>query len=223
MSPRAPRPAKVRPPAPEAIDAAWRLFLAVPLSDEAKARVAAQIAALRGEGWPVRWVQPESAHLTLAFLGATAAERAELLRLALPAVVARHAKFELRTAALGVFPSFRRPRVLWLGLHGPVHRLTALQGDVANALRDLDFPSAEEPYHPHITLGRVRNGDGERVRLRDLPGAVKARFVDAASGAAIAPPVEPIPVREVHLMRSHLGKGLPRYEAIAAFPLGDTA
>ena len=29
MSPRKPRPPKVRPPAPDAIDAPWRLFLAI--------------------------------------------------------------------------------------------------------------------------------------------------------------------------------------------------
>jgi 2'-5' RNA ligase len=220
MSPRTPRPAKIRPPAPEALDAPWRLFLAVPLPEEARAVIAEQIADLSGAGWPVRWVQPENAHLTLHFLGEVDRERAELVRLALPGVVAAHQPFDLRTAALGVFPNFRRPRVLWLGLHGPVHRLETLQRDLGKTLHGLDFAGTDEPYHPHITLGRVRNSDGERVRLRDLPEAVKRRFVDAASGAAIAPESRQVPVREVLLMRSHLGSGPPRYEEVASFPLG---
>ena len=207
MAPRASRQPKVRPPAPDSLEATWRLFLAVPLADDVKALVAAQIASLEREGWPVRWVQPETPHLTLQFLGETAPERAELLRLALPAVVARHAAFDLRTAALGVFPSFRRPRVLWLGLHGPVHRLESLHGGRGEDAARARFSGRDEPYHPHITLGRVRNGDGERVRLRDLPEAVKGRFVNAASGAAVAPPSRPVPVREVLLMRSFLGQG----------------
>ncbi len=168
----------------------------------------------------MRWVQPETAHLTLHFLGETARERAELVRLALPEVVAAHKPFDLRTAALGVFPHFRRPRVLWLGLHGPAHRLDALQGDIGRALQELGFAVADESYHPHITLGRVRNDDGERVRLRQLPDAVKARFVDRATGAAIAPPALMVPVRDVQLMRSHLGKDGARHEPIASFPLG---
>jgi 2'-5' RNA ligase len=220
MSPRRPRHVKDRPPAPDAVDTPWRLFLAVPLAAEAEALVAEQIAALAEEGWPVRWVRPETAHLTLHFLGETAPERAELLRLALPDVVARHAPFDLRTAGLGVFPNFRRPRVLWLGLHGPTHRLETLQREIGATLRELGFDAGDEPYRPHITLGRVRNDDGERVRLRDLPDAVKGRFVDAASGAAVAPPSRAVPVREVLLMRSHLGKEGARHEAIAAFPLG---
>ncbi len=122
MPPRNPRSPKVRPPAPDAIEARWRLFLAVCLPQDVKSLVAEEIAKLAAEGWPVRWVQPEAAHLTLHFLGETERERAELVRLALPDVAAAHVPFDLRTAALGVFPNFRRPRVLWMGLYGPVHR-----------------------------------------------------------------------------------------------------
>src|SRR5918995_1979526 len=206
MPPRKPRSPKVRPPAHDAIDAPWRLFLAVCLAQDVQRLVAEEIAELTAEGWPVRWVQPGTSHLTLHFLGETERERAELVRLALPDVVAAHAPFALRTAALGVFPNFRRPRVFWLGLHGPVHRLQTLQKDVGGALQGLGFTVGDEPYHPHITLGRVRNDDGERVRLRDLPDAVKDRFVDRASGAAGAPPSAAVPVREVLLVRSYLEK-----------------
>ena len=220
MPSRKPRPPKVRPPAPDAIDAPWRLFLAVCLTQDVERLVGEEIATLAAEGWPVRWVQPETSHLTLHFLGETEREQAELVRLALPGVVAAHTSFSLRTAGLGVFPNFRRPRVLWLGLHGPVHRLQTLQLDVGRALHGLGFAVGDEPYHPHITLGRVRNDDGERVRLRDLPSAVKDRFVNRDSGAAVSPPSLPIPVRDVVLMRSHLGKGGVRHEPIATFPLG---
>jgi RNA 2',3'-cyclic 3'-phosphodiesterase len=212
----------VRPPASNVVEDPWRLFLAAPLSRDVQELVGEQIAALEKEGWPVRWIQPDMAHLTLHFLGETEPERAELVRLALPGVVAAHERFDLRTAAFGVFPGFRRPRVLWLGLHGPVHRLESLQQDLGHALADLNFPSTNDPYHPHITLGRVRTNDGEQVRLRDLPQAVKARFVDAATGAAVAPSSHTVPVREVLLMRSHLGREGARYETVASFPLSGT-
>jgi hypothetical protein len=69
MSPRKPRTPKVRPPSPDAIDTAWRLFLAVPVGQEVQHLVAHEIATLGEEGWPVRWAQPETSHLTLHFLG----------------------------------------------------------------------------------------------------------------------------------------------------------
>jgi 2'-5' RNA ligase len=220
MPQSASRPAKVRPPSIDAVDAPWRLFLAVPLPAAAQDLVSHVTSELEQEGWPVRWTSAESAHLTLHFLGETDPERAELLRLALPEVVAAHQPFALRTATFGVFPNFRRPRVLWLGLHGPVHRLETLQHDLGTALQALDFPVENAPYHSHITLGRVRNRDGEQVRLRDLPDLVKGRFVDAASGAARGPAPQEVPVHNVHLMRSHLGREGARYETVSVFPLG---
>jgi 2'-5' RNA ligase len=220
MSPRTPRPPKVRPPAPDALDATWRLFLAVPLSAEVQDLLARQIAELSALDWPVRWVQPEMAHLTVRFLGETDREHAELLRLALPGVMNAEPAFDLRTATLGVFPNFRHPRVLWLGLHGPTHRLERLVAQVDAAVADLGFEARDEVYHPHITLGRVRNQPSPTVRLRDLPDAVKSRFVNTQTGAAVGPPPLPVPVREVQLIRSHLGKGGARYEVVASFPLG---
>jgi 2'-5' RNA ligase len=219
MPQRAAQPAKNRPPAETAVDAPWRLFLAVPVPGDVQQLVAHEIADLAQLDWPVRWTSADTAHLTLHFLGETLPERAELLRLALPEVVAAHRSFTLRTAAFGVFPNFRRPRVLWLGLHGPVHRLESLQRTIGDSLRSLEFPLADEPYHPHITLGRVRNRDSERVRLRDLPALVKERFVDPESGAARGPAPVDVPVREVRLMRSHLGREGARYETVSVFPL----
>ncbi|MFN8590726.1 MAG: RNA 2',3'-cyclic phosphodiesterase [Thermomicrobiales bacterium] len=204
------------------MDAPWRLFLAAPLTAEVKTLIGNEIASLEKEGWPVRWTQPEAAHLTLHFLGETPPERAELLRLALPSVVTAHEAFDLRTAAFGVFPHFRAPRVLWLGLHGPVHRLQSLQNDLGQTLAEFDFPVEPGPYHPHITLGRVRRAEDIRQGGRGLADAIKRRFVNSATGAAVAPPSLAVPVREVLLMRSHLGRDGSRYEEIAAFPLRQT-
>jgi 2'-5' RNA ligase len=208
-----------RPSAPDAVDARWRLFLAVPLPEPVREVVAATIADLARDEWPVRWVDPAGAHLTLHFLGEVAPERAELLRLGLPPVVARHAAFTLRAANLGVFPNLRRPRVIWLGLYGPAHRLESLQRDLGAALRDLDFSVGDEPFRPHITLGRVRNTGTPQMPLRDLPDAIRRRIFDDARNEFIAPPSEPLPVRDVHLVRSHLGREGARYETIARFPL----
>jgi len=220
MSPRTPRPPKIRPPDPDALDATWRLFLAVPLQADVQALLANQISELSALDWPVRWVQPDLAHLTLRFLGESDREHAELLRMALPGVVKAEPGFDLRTAALGVFPNFRHPRVLWLGLHGPAHRLERVVAQIDATVAELGFGARDEVYHPHITLGRVRNQSSETVRLRDLPDVIKARFVNAETGAAIAPPSVPVPVRELQLVRSHLGRGGARYEVVASFPLG---
>lgn len=219
MSPRPRRPPKERPPDPSAVGTPLRLFLAVPLPAEVRELVGAVTTELAAQAWPVRWAAAEGAHVTLHFLGDTDPERAELLRMALPAVVGRHAAFNLRTAGLGVFPSLRRPRVIWLGLHGPAHRLDTLQRDLGETLRGLDFPVEAGPYHPHVTLGRVREPGAPGIPLRDLPEAIRPYLADTGPGGKPPPPSKSVPVREVELVRSHLGRGGPRYEAIGRFPL----
>lgn len=216
---RSTTPTAGHPPERNTIEADWRLFLAVPLTEAVRETVAREIDELSREAWPVRWVNPDGAHLTLHFLGEVAPERAELLRLGLPPVVARHAAFDLRTSHLGVFPNLRRPRVIWLGLYGPAHRLASLQRDLGAALAELDFAVGDEPFQPHITLGRVRNTGTPQMPLRALPDAIRRRIFDDARNDFIAPPSQPLPVREVHLVRSHLGREGARYETIAAFPL----
>jgi len=192
-----------------------RLFLAVPLPDAVKERVSGISRDLATEGWPVRWASAASAHITLHFLGDTPPERAELLRLALPAVVAQHPAFKLRTAELGVFPNPRRPRVLWLGLHGPAHRLATLHEDLGATLRQLAFPADDQTINPHITLGRVR--DPRRGGTRDLPAQIQQRFAREVTMER-APLI--VPVSHVVLYRSILSPQGARYTAIGEFPLG---
>ena len=191
----------------------WRLFVAVDLSEEARGALGeAQAVCRRRCDPPVRWVDPRGAHLTLKFLGDVAAERVPALADALAAVAAGHAPFQLSTGPAGVFPSPRRPRVLWLGIAGAVEYLEDLQQDVEFALQGLGFPLEGRPYRPHLTLGRVRDGV-----TGDLPGLAGA--LEELRRATPAP----LPVEDLRLMRSELGRGDrggPRYTALAVAPLG---
>ncbi len=195
-----------------------RLFLAVPLPPDVIALADRTIADLERDGWPVRWTAPGNAHITLHFLGQIEAERAQILRMALPGIVARQESFALRTADLGVFPKLKRPRVLWLGLYGPAHRLHTLRDAIGATLTTYEFELEEREFHPHITLGRVRST--RNTRIRDLPAAIRARFERAAeSGAVTHRNPLPIPVTEVQLVRSHLERDGARYEVVERFPL----
>lgn len=206
------RPEERSPVAPS------RLFLAVPLPPDVIALVDRTVADLERDGWPVRWTAPGNAHITLHFLGEIEAERAQILRMALPGIVAGHETFALRTADLGVFPKMKRPRVLWLGLYGPAHRLHTLRDAIGATLAEYEFALEKREFHPHITLGRVRSI--RTSRIRDLPGAIRARFEAAAeSGAVTHRNPLPIPVTEVQLVRSHLERDGARYEVVERFPL----
>lgn len=211
------RTKKTRPNEPTP-DTPWRLFIAVPLPDEVREQVRQIIDHLSEGNLPSRWVDPEIAHLTLHFIGDTQPEMAELLRLALGAAIAPHAPFELRTAEPGTFPSIRRPRVLWLGLWGPAHRLEAVFNDVGDFLDDFGLDIDDAEFHPHITLGRIRDTEGVKVSV--LPDAVRDAYeslrVQKLAGADAA---VTFPITEVQLIRSFLEQDGPRYEVLETYRL----
>jgi 2'-5' RNA ligase len=207
-------------PARETVDTDWRLFLAVPMPDPVRDRIRDLVQRLEPEGWPMRWVEPDNAHMTLHFLGDTPPEEAAILKMALPAIVAQHEAFDLRTAGLGVFPKLQKPRVLWLGVYGPTHRLESLFNELGDVLDEMGFPIEERPFSPHITLGRVR--DTRSAPVRDLPAALRAAIETmAAEGLADPKDGVPLPVNEVLLIRSHLERDGARYEVIGRFPLAE--
>lgn len=208
---------KQRPEA-ETVDSDWRLFLAVPIPADVRKRIGSLIERLEPDGWPMRWIDPDNAHMTLHFLGDTPPEEAAILRMALPAIVGQHTAFDLRTAGLGVFPKLKRPRVLWLGLYGPAHRLETLFNDLGDTLAEMQFPIEEKPFSPHITIGRVRNTSN--APMRDLPEQLR-QAIDEMAAEGLADPKAglPVPVEEVQLVRSYLEPTGARHEVIERFPL----
>jgi 2'-5' RNA ligase len=89
---------------------------------------------------------------------------------------------------------------------GDLHALTRLWRSVETHIGPLGFPPERERFSPHLTLARVPDH-----LPRDLTSSI------AATLAAAATPVsEPLLVREIALMRSHLGPGGARYERLAA-------
>ena len=216
--PKGPKFTKQRPPT-DSVDTHPRLFLAVPLPAPVTEKVTTLTQSLAQEGWPVRWTTSGNAHITLHFLGETEPERARLLQMAIGPVVAEQPGFDLRTADLGVFPTMKRPRIIWLGVYGPTHRLETLRDAIGTLLDEFEFELQEREFHPHITLGRVRNT--RDISVRNLPTQIRTRIeAAAASGEVTSKAPLPIPVREVLLVRSHLSQEGPRYETLASYPLG---
>lgn len=199
-------------------DTPWRLFVAVPLPPEVRVQVAEVIDHLSPPDLPVRWIDPANGHITLHFLGEIEPEMAELLRMTLGSALGGHSQFELRTAEPGAFPSVRRPRVLWLGLWGPTYKLEEIYNDLGDFLDDFGLEIEDAPFHPHITVGRVRSGEG--VKVGALPDQVKQAFASLGEhGVAGKDRQVSFPVTEVQLIRSHLEKDGPRYEVLESYPL----
>jgi RNA 2',3'-cyclic 3'-phosphodiesterase len=173
-----------------------RAFIAISLPPAVKemlGRLAGDLAGQTLSG-VVRWVKPEAMHLTLRFLGDTAVTQLPIIADSLNQIAAQHSPFALTTAELGCFPSPKRPRVIWIGVKTDGDALTNLKQALDEQLALLGWPPERKPFHPHLTLGRVKDN---QARLSLPWGNPKER--------------ESWPVTAVHLIQSELLPGGSKY------------
>lgn len=183
-----------------------RAFIALKLNRAVEAEISDLIDRLRSPNDGVRWVRPSNFHLTLFFLGpAVARERIAPVAEALGALAAASLPFDLEARGMGVLPDAARPRVIWIGLHGP--ELIALAERVAEAAERCGFKRERHGYLPHLTVGRVRSPRSWRE--------LRPKFQQAAGQSFGISRIE-----RIILYRSELNSEAARYHEIAAFPLG---
>lgn len=186
-----------------------RVFCAVELPQDVRARIAAHVARLREATQPdlrISWERAEKLHLTLKFLGEIEAERVEALARAATRTAAAGGKFELSLQETGAFPPRGNPRVLWLGLRDDTSRLAQLQERLEAECARENFPRETRAFRPHITIGRIRT-----------PNAA-ARHIARLHREADFPPAT-FDAGEFVIMRSQLGAGGSRYTPLSRHEL----
>lgn len=134
----------------------FRAFVAIDLPDSVRSSLAAAQQTLKSYGFRVKWVRPQSIHLTLKFLGNIEVAQADAVVDAMTQAAKGCATMALAPSGLGVFPNARRPRVLWVGIGGQLDRLKDLQQALEAQLADVGFPKESRPFKGHLTLGRVK-------------------------------------------------------------------
>ena len=180
----------------------WRCFVAIPIGAELRQALARAV-----DGWKaappgdrLRWTDPETWHVTLAFLGSTEPDRVPDIERSLVEVARGARAVECPTDGVGAFPSPNAARVVVYRVTDPDGSLGALALAVRRAL-GVEHGGR---FRPHVTLARTR-GDGHE-RLGEW-----VRTLRAPSGLLAADRVE--------LFRSHLGGGPARYESLSSIRL----
>lgn len=185
----------------ERIRAFVALNLPVPVVEQVSKLQAELSAEAERAGLRVAWVPATHLHVTLRFLGEMPQEVAFALRDRLAAGLAGRRAFAVQVGGVGAFPTPEQPRVLWVGLRDDEGALARLATEVQGWVEELGFAPEARPFHPHLTLGRVKAGEGD----------VCARWADHVVGPAVP--------TEVVLYRSELQRRGAEYTAIARFPL----
>jgi RNA 2',3'-cyclic 3'-phosphodiesterase len=184
-----------------------RTFIGVDIGDAIRASASALIKELAKTGAGVKWVSPESMHLTLLFLGEVDDRELHPVCKAVKEVAAGEPPFPLRVSGLGAFPTTRRPKVLWAGLVDGVEPLQRLNAALEERMLDLGcYRKEERGYTPHLTLGRVK-GDADSFAIAaEIPKRL------AWEGGRFA-------VDEVLVFSSEMERDGPVYTVIGRAPL----
>ncbi|GHO84530.1 RNA 2',3'-cyclic phosphodiesterase [Dictyobacter formicarum] len=104
----------------------------------------------------LRWVDPRSIHLTLAFLGELDAEQLVLAYEAAQLAALRAHSFSYSLTKPGIFGSPRQPRVLWMGIEESSGSLKRLYRLLQRELVQRGFAEESRPFSPHLTLARAK-------------------------------------------------------------------
>jgi 2'-5' RNA ligase len=191
-----------------------RLFVAVPLPDEARDAVIAIVDTVREAvdrearlpRSAVRWVRMEHLHLTLRFLGPTPEQQVAVVARCVDRGVTGLAPAEIVITGSGAFPSPSRPRTIWMGIQDGAGALAAIARRLDDELEPEGWPRETRPFRAHLTLARA---DGRRegpLVARHLASALAAMEIRFSADRAV-------------LFESITGHGRAEYRALHEVPL----
>jgi len=181
-----------------------RLFIAVDISEEARAAASGLIATLR-EQFPVKgvsWSKPENLHVTLKFLGDTdEATEANLIE-TLSRIGERARQFHLQLEK----PELLGKRVISIAVRSNSQTIFSLEMAIDTECERLGFPREGRRFHPHLTLARIRQSENARE--------LGKHFLQTK--------IEPLSfeVRDIVLYESELGAGGSVYRVVRRFGFG---
>jgi len=181
----------------------WRVFCAVELPDDVRARLQEHIARLRKDfpDTAASWSRVENIHLTLKFLGNVELDRIPKISAAAMRTTDKFSKFQIDVGNVGVFPRPSRAQVLWIGVNDPSGKLSTLQQQFESACESAGFPKEDRAYRPHLTIARIRKPESAR-RLADTH--LQMKFEPLA-----------VQINELIVFRSELSSKGSKYTAIS--------
>jgi 2'-5' RNA ligase len=184
-----------------------RSFLAFELPVEIREQIRVISKELKKTALPVRWVKADNIHLTILFLGSVDENVIGDIEKKVNVVVKGFSAFKTKLNAVGAFPHWKRPRVIWVGLNGDIERLANLRDELQEELKDLGFMPEKRPFRPHLTLGRFK---GPLDRNEDMKW-ICDKYRDINS--------ELYQLNELILYKSDLKPDGPVYTKMATWPL----
>ena len=160
-----------------------RVFIAINLPEDIKKKLAGY-----KERWPelpIRWTKPENLHITLDFIGYVADEELVEICEKTKEIADEHNAFEVKLTQICYGPTDKKPpRMIWA---------------IGEKIKELNLS-------PHITLGRIRKWEWQRIEPEERPN------VDEEIDLSFS-------VDSIELMESVLKRGGPEYTILESYNL----
>jgi 2'-5' RNA ligase len=184
-----------------------RSFLAIELPKPILRKIEEVQGDLRSTRADVRWVNPEKIHLTLKFFGNIEESRIEPIFKSIEEPIRNTLPFSLEVRGVGAFPHLRNPRVIWMGLVEGREVLVSFQKQIETQLEKIGFQPEDRPFHPHLTLGRMKSSRGKEELVGGMERHKEEEFGD-------------FQVERVILFKSDLKPSGPIYTLLKEIKLG---
>jgi RNA 2',3'-cyclic 3'-phosphodiesterase len=147
--------------------ATLRLFAAACLPPEMEMSFKAILEKASAKGAGVKWVPDSQLHLTLLFMGEQEEDRIPRLIELFGEAASSFASFSMELGGVGAFPDLNRPRALFVPAARGLEPFRKLSEALREKAESVGFVLEKKEIHPHVTLGRAREGKNvkEVVRL----------------------------------------------------------
>ncbi len=133
-----------------------RTFVAISLPGEIISFLKNIQDEIKRKGINASFARPETMHITLKFIGNTLQHDIETIVEMMRKTAKSHKPFLLSAGEIGIFPSKKKPRIIWAGIKGNVNRLEKIQCDLEINFDLAGFKKEKKNFSPHITLARLR-------------------------------------------------------------------
>ncbi|MEA2021013.1 MAG: RNA 2',3'-cyclic phosphodiesterase [Candidatus Caldatribacteriota bacterium] len=183
-----------------------RTFIAINLDSNIKNTLNnIQKNILTGES-KIKWVSPKHLHITLEFLGDQSLGQIEIIRQLLKKITVCRKSFIISLSSnISVFPSFKKPCVIWVGIENGTIKLKKLSELIKSSLLKNLLLKDDKEFHSHITIGRVKYLTDKNILLNSINEINLKRKSQK--------------INSIELMESKLTPTGPIYSIIERFPL----
>jgi len=142
----------------------------------------------------------------MKFLGYVSLEQRELIKSILKEITSRYSPFIIKLSSdMGMFPTYKMPRIIWVGMKEGISELKGLYNYLENNLSNKGFPREDKVFSGHITIGRVKF-IGDKTNFIQIVKRISVSNLSQEVGS-------------IDLMESKLTPNGPIYNITAKFPL----